>query len=88
MAELQLEKLFRAFANSSRIKILQLLKKEKNISVAEIAEKTKFSYKATSKHLAILYSADIVDRKQVTYEVHYFISNTLDHKIKTILNLL
>ena len=83
-----LEKKFKALANTSRIKILKYLKKAKSASVHDIAESTKCSYKATSKHLAILYHVDIVEREQKGYEMHYSIARILDSDLKTILKLL
>ena len=84
----KLEKTIKAFGNTSRLKILQYLKKNKFASVTEIAENTKCSYKATSKHLAILFQADIVDRQQVSYEMHYRLSDTIDHAASSILKLI
>ena len=72
----KLEKTFRTFGNISRLKILQYLKKQRVASVGEIAAATKCSYKATSKHLSILYRMDMVDREQVSYEMHYRLSDT------------
>lgn len=84
----KLEKTIKAFGNTSRLKILQYLKKNKIASVIEISKGTKCSYKATSKHLAILFQVDVVDRDQAGYEMHYRISNTLDQAAATLLKLL
>ena len=73
----RLERTFKAFGNMSRLKILQYLKKHASASVTEISKETKCSYKATSKHLSILFREDIVDREQVVYEMRYRISRTL-----------
>ena len=83
----KLEKIIKAFGNARRLAILQYLKKNKVASVTEIADKTKASYKSTSKHLAILYQADILDRRQVSYEMHYSISDTLDQETTHLLKL-
>jgi DNA-binding transcriptional ArsR family regulator len=84
----KLEKTIKAFGNVSRLKILQYLKKNKFASVTNIAEGTKCSYKATSKHLAILFQADIVDREQVAYEMHYKLSDDTDSATETLLKLI
>ena len=84
----KLEKTFKAFANTSRLRIVQFLKKNKGSSVEKIAEATRCSYKATSKHLGILFQADILDREQVSYEMRYRINDTKDPSVATILNLL
>lgn len=83
-----LEKLFKAFGNTSRLKILGYLKKHRFASVVEIASETKCSYKATSKHLSILYRVDIVDREQVSYEMHYRLSDKLDPAVSALLKLI
>ncbi len=83
-----LEKKFKAFANVSRLKILGYLKKHKAASVTEICHSTKCSYKATSKHLAILYHVDVVEREQVGFEMHYRISDKLDAATLTLLKLI
>ncbi len=82
-----LEKKFKAFANTSRIRILGYLKKHRSASVHDIAEGTRCSYKATSKHLGILYHVDVVEREQVGYEMHYHISSAIDADLRVILKL-
>lgn len=79
-----LEKILKALANKRRILIIQFLAKEKEANVGEITEKIKLSYKATSKHLGVLYSAELVEREQRSLEMYYCLS-----KIKhPILNLI
>ena len=84
----KIEKTLKALGNINRLKILLFLKKNKFSSVTNIAECTKCSYKATSKHLAILFQNDIVEREQVVYEMHYKLSTNLDHLTESILKLL
>lgn len=84
----KLETLFKAFGNVSRIKILQYLKKHASASVVEIAKETKCSYKATSKHLGILFRLDVVDREQVVFEMRYRISKTLSLQAAAMLKLI
>ena len=83
-----LEKPLKALGNTSRLKILKFLKKIKTASVIEISGGTKCSYKATSKHLAILFQADIVDREQRGYEMHYRLSDITNAVAAGILKLL
>ncbi|KKT40472.1 MAG: ArsR family transcriptional regulator [Candidatus Giovannonibacteria bacterium GW2011_GWA2_44_13b] len=70
-----LEKLLKALANKRRLEILKSLKKEPGdeLSVGEIAEKIKLSFKATSRHLRILFEADILDKEQRNIQVFYHI---------------
>lgn len=83
-----LEKLFRVFGNVSRLKIMGYLKKHQVASVVEIASETKCSYKATSKHLAILYGVDLVEREQVSYEMHYRLKDRRDPTVSALLKLI
>jgi len=84
----KLEKTLKAFGNLSRLKILQYLKKCASASVVEISKETTCSYKATSKHLSILFHEDIVDREQVVFEMRYRISKTLSSEASAILKLI
>ena len=84
----KLEKITKAFGNISRLKILQFLKKRKEASVTTISGGTKCSYKATSKHLSILFRVDIVDREQRGYEMQYRLSETLDPAAKMLITFL
>lgn len=84
----KLEKITKAFGNISRLKILQFLKRRKEASVIEISGGTQCSYKATSKHLSILFRVDIVDREQRGYEMQYRLSDTLDPAAKMLITFL
>jgi len=84
----KLEKIFRAFGNESRMKILKYVSSKKSASVVEIAKQNKLSYKATSKHLGILYQNDILDRGQSGFEMRYYISSTICKEGTILLGLL
>ena len=58
------ERYLKALANSRRLAIVKFLYKEKQSTVGNIANNIKLSLKATSKHLSILSSVDIVDHDQ------------------------
>ncbi len=60
----ELEKQYKALANRRRLAILKYLKTRKSASVGEIAHYIKLSLKATSKHLAVLYAVDAVEKEQ------------------------
>ena len=70
------EKIFKALANRRRLAIIAYLKKDKEATVGEVARKLKLSFNATSKHLRILYLADIVEEDQRALEVYYRLSQT------------
>lgn len=69
----KLEKTIKGFANLRRIKIIELLKKEPNLSVEEIAEKLHIGYMNASDHIRKLDIADLVlkkrDRNNVRHKV-------------------
>ncbi|HEY9582872.1 MAG TPA: ArsR family transcriptional regulator [Candidatus Paceibacterota bacterium] len=46
-----LERVIKGFANHNRLKILELLEKEKELSVADISDKLKIGYVNTSDHI-------------------------------------
>lgn len=84
----KLEKILKAFGNVSRLRIVKYLKANKFASVIDISRNTKCSYKATSKHLSILFRVDIVDRQQSMYEMHYRIADNLDPATQAIIDLI
>lgn len=85
MKEKDLEKIFKALANKRRLTIISLLKKEKDLSVGNIAEKIKLSFKSTSKHLSILASVDIIVKEQKSSQVFYRIPQNSNEFIRKIL---
>jgi len=84
----QLEKILKALANKRRLAILQLLKNNREEPVGEIARNIKLSFKATSKHLAILFSADILDKDQRSLQIYYSLSKTMHPMAKQAIHLL
>ncbi|MDP3874901.1 MAG: metalloregulator ArsR/SmtB family transcription factor [bacterium] len=75
MKEKELEKMLKALANRRRLAIISLLRKRKEVNVGEIAETIHLSIKSTSRHLAILFGADILEREQRSSEVFYRLNN-------------
>ena len=86
--EKMLERDFKALANRRRLAILRLLKREMRVAVGEIAGEIKLSFKATSKHLNILYVAGLVDKEQQSLNVQYFLKDDLREPLLTVINLL
>lgn len=66
-----LERTLKALANRRRLAILGHLKRQPEATVGEIAGAIKLSFKSTSKHLAILATADMVDRDQRSLQMYY-----------------
>src|SRR3990167_5169 len=64
MKDKELESNLKALANRRRLAIVRFIKKKNETSVGDIAEEIKLSLKSTSRHLAVLFSAGILDREQ------------------------
>ena len=69
-----MEKILKAVANQRRLLILKLLMKNKEMNVAEIAEKIELSFKSTSRHLSQLAGLDIVSKDQRGLFMYYNLS--------------
>ena len=82
------EKILKALANRRRLAIIKYLNKTKKASVGDISEEIKLSFKATSKHLSVLYSADIVEREQIGMTMIYKLSNPLHSVLKLIISFI
>ncbi|MEK7566911.1 MAG: metalloregulator ArsR/SmtB family transcription factor [Patescibacteria group bacterium] len=80
------EKVLKALANRRRLNIVKYLKKEKEATVGDIAEAIKLSFKSTSRHLAVLSAADIVDKEQRGLGVWYRLLSECHHIAKYISN--
>ncbi|MEK9174998.1 MAG: metalloregulator ArsR/SmtB family transcription factor [Patescibacteria group bacterium] len=84
----ELEQVFKALANRRRLAIVKYLKKAHSASVGNIAEEIKLSFKATSKHLSILFNANILEKKQINLSVFYSITDIPSSIIKKLLEVL
>ena len=63
--------IFKAMANINRLKIIKLLSKGHSLNVSEIAKEIGISLNATSKHLIILSSLDVLEGKGHSGHVFY-----------------
>lgn len=84
----QLVKILKALANKRRLAILQYLKNNREETVGEIARNINLSFKATSKHLAILSSVDIIDYDKRSLQIFYSLSAQCPLTAKQIINKL
>ena len=82
-----LEAALKALSNRRRIGIVQFLRKEKEASVSDIAEKISLSFRSTSRHLAVLLRANILEREQRGAQMFYSISNELPEAAKKIISI-
>jgi DNA-binding transcriptional ArsR family regulator len=80
-----LSRKLRALGNERRLKIMEELLRNKKLTVGEISDKIKLSFRSTSRHLKILENADFVNWEQVGINMYYFISPDV---LKEFLNLI
>ena len=59
----ELERIVKGFANHNRIKILELLGRESNLSVQDISEKLKSDFKNVSAHITKMAIAGLVTKR-------------------------
>ena len=71
MKEKEYEKTLKALANQRRLRIIKYLKIKRSATVSAIAEHLKLSFKSTSKHLAVLFNAGILDKEQKSLSMFY-----------------
>jgi DNA-binding transcriptional ArsR family regulator len=69
----QLERIIKGFANHRRIEILELLKKQPELSVIEISEKVNINFKTASEHIRKMTIAGLILKR---YE-----GNLVRHKL-------
>ena len=84
----ELERTIKALANRRRLAILKYLKENREATVGDIANEIHLSFKATSKHLAVLAASDIVDKEQRSSQVFYCLASTQKSAAKHIISLL
>lgn len=82
------EKTLKALANRRRLQIIKYLKEKKTATVTDIAEHLKLSFKSTSKHLAILFGAGIVDKEQISLSMFYSVVEPLPKIAKQVISLI
>ncbi len=83
-----LEKILKILANKRRLAIISFLKRNKEAKVGDIAREIKISFKATSKHLILLFNADVVERDQRNLEMWYKLSPNQSNVARYISNSL
>jgi len=86
--EKMLERILKALGNRRRLLILQYLKRAGEAPVGDIAEEIKLSFNATSKHLRVLYGADIVEREQRSLQIFYRLSGISSPTVRAVLGSL
>lgn len=84
----ELQKILKALANKRRLTILRFLKKDGEANVTDIAEEINLSVKSTSRHLSVLFAADLVERDQRSLEVYYNCPTSFPSVIKSVVSIL
>lgn len=82
------EKQLKALANARRLTIIKYLKDKREANVSDIADHLKLSFKSTSKHLAVLFAAEILEKEQRSLSTFYSLSLSLPKVAKTMVRLL
>ncbi len=82
------EKILKALANRRRLQIIKYLKAEKQATVTDIAEHLKLSFKSTSKHLAVLFNAGILDKEQISLSMFYSVLESLPKPARQVIDLI
>lgn len=67
----KLERITKGFANHRRIQILELLEKEPELSVIEIADKLSINFKTASEHIRRLAIAGLVLKRSTGNNVRH-----------------
>jgi len=80
-----IEQLMKALANRRRIEIVRYIYKNKKITVGEIAQHIKLSFKSTSRHLTILKSAEIIEGEQISLSVFYSLREPVHPIVKILI---
>ena len=62
---------FKALANTSRLRIIKLLSDGEERTVSEIAKEIHVSFKGTSRHLLVLYNREILNNDGKAGHVFY-----------------
>ena len=88
MDDKDLERVMKAFSNKRRIAIVRFIKKSREAAVGEIAESIKLSFRATSKHLSVLFGANILEKEQRGLYIFYKVAGDMPQASQKILSLL
>ena len=70
-----IERLVKGFANHNRLKILVLLEKEPELSVADIADKLKIGYENASDHIRKMAIAGLLMKRNDGPNVRHKLTN-------------
>ncbi len=78
---------YRGLGNPSRLRILELLRKNKQLSVSELSKELGITLKNTSRNLGILLNLELVEFQGKHDRVYYSLNPNLHKDIKQILKI-
>lgn len=79
--------IFKALSNGNRLEIINLLYKNKRLSVTELANKLHISIKAVSRHLVMLRDFDVLNSVGEKGNVFYSINQNMSRDFKQTIDL-
>ena len=82
MNQRQLERIVKGFANHRRIQMLDLLSREPELSVAEIAQKLDVNMKTASEHLRRLAQSGLILKRNQNVNVRHRLTERGNHILK------
>lgn len=88
MKDRELESSLKALANRRRLAIVRFIKRKKEASVGDIADEIKLSFKSTSRHLSVLFSAGLLDREQRSLQVFYKLAPDIAEPVRRVVSTL
>ena len=77
----------RALGNQNRLRILQLLSKNGEMSVSKLAEELRITIKNTSRNLAILSQLNLVVFQGKQGRVYYSMNKRMSKELQRIINI-
>lgn len=75
---------FRTLANINRLKIIAMLSGGRKMSVGDIAQGLKISFKATSNHLAMLKNLAVLESQGIAGHVFYSLNPNMPNDFRKI----
>lgn len=78
----ELERIVKGFANHRRIQIIELLKKEPELSVADISEKLRINFKTASAHIQRLAIAGLMMKRYQGKNVRHKLTSRAEDILK------
>ena len=82
------EQIFKAFSDASRIRILNLVLKNREMCISDLEQILDFTQTKTSRHLTYLKNAGIVSSRKQDQWVFYFINDEVFDMVDKLLSYL